>query len=371
MASNTHSIERIIKMFNDLTFRHKMLNSFSYGQNSDINSSGELKMPYLHIENTNTTMSRGGSALNYTEVYYDFDVYVMDRINKGDDNYINTTSDTLYILQTIISEISQHPYYVAAGLKLVDDIQTQAVFEATDENVNGHKTTIRLKQALRFTPCTIPISEIPGWTFSLSGKVLEYRLDCGCDGGTASGPQGPQGNTGSNGSNGLDGLSGPQGDIGPQGPAGSGTSSSTTYYMSLSDTSKQVATTTSKGLIFDNIDLQNGIDYSSGEITIQNDGVYNINYSLNSNVVSSTTYSNSRIIVSLLVNGSINHLTTRNWTPIQGRNALEGNILLKLSVSDSLELYWSSTFLGTGTPDIVSLESDGGVTSMSLNIYTI
>jgi hypothetical protein len=219
MASNTTTINKIILMFQDIANRHKMINQFSYGPLSDINTEGEIKMPYLHVENTNSTLSKG-TGIDYRESYFDFDVYVMDRINKGDSNYLDTTSDTLYILHTIIAEMNQHPYYVAAGLKLVDDINTESVFEATDENVNGHRTTLRIKQAFRYTPCTVPIEQIPGWTFSLNGVVSTSPIPVA----GATGPQGPQGlqgPTGSDGSNGLQGATGPQGEQGPQGVQGS------------------------------------------------------------------------------------------------------------------------------------------------------
>jgi hypothetical protein len=167
MASNTLSINKIVLMLEDIANRHKMINQFSYGPISDINTEGVIKMPYLHVENVGSSLSRGG-GVDYREIYFNFDIYVMDRINKGDSNYLDTSSDTLYILYTIITEITQHPYYIAAGLKLVDDISTESVFEATDENVNGHRATIRFKQGFRYSTCTIPIEEINGWTFSLN-----------------------------------------------------------------------------------------------------------------------------------------------------------------------------------------------------------
>jgi hypothetical protein len=214
MASNTLSINKIILMFQDIANRHKMINQFSYGPLSDVNTEGEFKMPYLHIENTTTTLSKG-NGITYREVFYDFDVYIMDRINKGDNNYVETTSDTLYILHTIITEISQHPYYVDAGLKLDGDINTEAVFEVTDDNVNGHKTSLRFKQGFRYTPCTIPIDEISGWTFSLNGSISTSPV---------SGPQGPQGPTG------------PQGATGPGINYFSSTSTGTTVTGTTSNT---------------------------------------------------------------------------------------------------------------------------------------
>ena len=213
MASNTLSINRIISMFEDIANRHLMINAFSYGPMSDINTEGELRMPYLHVENTTTTLSTG-NGITYREVFYDFDVYVMDRINKGDSNYQETTSDTLFMLYSIIAEINQHPYYVDAGLKLSDDIQTESVFEATDENVNGHRATLRFKQGFRYTPCTVPIQDIASYSFNLNG-VTEIYMNSG-----AQGPQGPTGPAGSTGSNGLQGATGPQGVQGVTGPTG-------------------------------------------------------------------------------------------------------------------------------------------------------
>jgi hypothetical protein len=213
MASNTLSINRIISMFEDIANRHLMINAFSYGPMSDINTEGELRMPYLHVENTTTTLSTG-NGITYREVFYDFDVYVMDRINKGDSNYQETTSDTLFMLYSIIAEINQHPYYVDAGLKLSDDIQTESVFEATDENVNGHRATLRFKQGFRYTPCTVPIQDIASYSFNLNG-VTEIYMNAG-----AQGPQGPTGPAGSTGSNGLQGATGPQGVQGVTGPTG-------------------------------------------------------------------------------------------------------------------------------------------------------
>ena len=213
MASNTLSINRIISMFEDIANRHLMINAFSYGPMSDINTEGELRTPYLHVENTTTTLSTG-NGITYREVFYDFDVYVMDRINKGDSNYQETTSDTLFMLYSIIAEINQHPYYVDAGLKLSDDIQTESVFEATDENVNGHRATLRFKQGFRYTPCTVPIQDIASYSFNLNG-VTEIYMNAG-----AQGPQGPTGPAGSTGSNGLQGATGPQGVQGVTGPTG-------------------------------------------------------------------------------------------------------------------------------------------------------
>ena len=332
MASNTVSIEKIINMFNDLTFRHKMLNSFSYGPTSDINASGDLKMPYLHIENTTSTLSKGTANMTFTEVYYDFDVYIMDRINKGDNNYKNTSSDTLFILQTIISEISQHPYWMAAGLSLQGDITTEAVFEATDENVNGHKATLRIKQPFRFTPCVIPINQIPGWTFSLSGNVLEYRLDCGCEG------------------------------------TGGGTSSS--YYISLYDNEIHEPETSGSFLTFSTTVISNGISVQNEKIVIENSGNYEITYELNLELRYDTgDYFNSIVYGSLFVNGSI--VAQSNWTIVPGFTSVIGTTLQSLNAGDEVELFCTLEYIDPLQNDRVAIISNNSTPSMILNIHSL
>jgi hypothetical protein len=305
-----------------------MINAFSYGPISDINTEGELRMPYLHIENTTSVISKG-NGLTYREVFFDFDVYVMDRINKGDSNYQDTTSDTLYILHTIITEINQHPYYVAAGLNLVNDITTEAVFESTDENVNGHKTTLRFKQGFRYTPCTIPVQDIASYSFNLNG-VTEI---------ITSGIVGPQGSTG------------PQGPIGPQGPQGNqglvgatGAGGALGYYFSGYDTTIQtnLGATFSNAMRINTTAEANGIFVTqSSKVFIQSSGTYNIQFSAQ---IDKTDSGSDSIEIWLSKNG-INVNDSATTLELVGNNAeyvAAWNFVLSFNAGDYFELYWHS-----------------------------
>jgi hypothetical protein len=358
MASNTLSINKIISMFEDIANRHLMIHAFSYGPLSDINTEGELKMPYLHIENTNSVISTG-NGITYREVFFDFDVYVMDRINKGDSNYQETTSDTLFILHSIIAEISQHPYYVDAGLRLVDDITTEAIYEATDENVNGHRATLRLKQGFRYTPCTVPIQDIGSYSFNLNG-VTEIYIKPG-----STGPQGPIGPTGVDGPQGVQGSTGPQGfqgQIGPQGNQGfqgpqgfqgsgsqgpvgpTGAGGALGYYLSSFDTTTQtnLGATFANAMRINTIAESNGIFITqSSRVVIENSGVYNIQFSAQ---VEKTDSGSDEIEIWLSKNGQ--NVDWSNTTlELQGNNTelvAAWNFVSSFNSGDYFELYWHS-----------------------------
>jgi hypothetical protein len=136
----------------------------------------------------------------------------MDKINKGDDNYDEIISDTKFILDSIISDMSQHKYYIDFNLSLYQDIVMEVVVEATDDNVNGWIANVSIKNPVRYTPCNVPIEPISGYTTTLNSSITEYRL-IGATG--PQGPTGPAGATGATGPQGVQGLTGSTGATGP------------------------------------------------------------------------------------------------------------------------------------------------------------
>ncbi|NBP66300.1 MAG: hypothetical protein EBU66_16820 [Bacteroidetes bacterium] len=95
----------------------------------------------------------------------------MDKINMGDSNYDEIISNTHYILETLIAEISQHKYYVDLNLSLDGDISMEPVVEGTDDNVNGWQAEISLKVPIRYTYCNSPIQPITDYTTILNNIV--------------------------------------------------------------------------------------------------------------------------------------------------------------------------------------------------------
>ena len=225
MANNTVTLNKILSIFRDLSIRHEMINDFGFGDTADIGASRPMLFPYMWVESTQGRVVQGNTANRYQELYYSFNIYLMDKIQKGDDNFEDTLSDTNYILSTIVREMSQHPFYVDLNISLVGDITLDPATEVYDDNVNGWIANFTLKVPVRYGFCETPIIPISGWTSSLTPEITQYRLI------GQQGPQGLQGATGLNGSNGATGVqgntgpqgsgpTGPQGDIGDIGPWG-------------------------------------------------------------------------------------------------------------------------------------------------------
>ena len=206
--NNTVTLNKIISIFRDLSIRHEMINDFGFGETSDIGASRPMLFPYMWVESTQSRVIQGNTANKYQELYYSFNIYLMDKIQKGDDNFEDTFSDTNYILSTIVREMSQHPFYVDMNISLVGDITLDPATEVYDDNVNGWIANFTLKVPIRYGFCETPIVPISGWTSSLTPEITQYRLI---------GSQGPQGVQGVTGPIGNTGEPGPQGDMGDMG----------------------------------------------------------------------------------------------------------------------------------------------------------
>lgn len=175
------TVNQIIDVFRDIANRHLMINDFGNGPTYNIGAADELKFPYLWVENgdINTVFSVNGMK----EKRLTFNLFLMDKINKGDDNFDEVVSDTEFILSGIIQEFSQLPFYVQNKLSLFTDINLTPVVEATDDNVNGWQATISLKIPIPYTYCEMPILPyvVPTPPESLFPIILSGSSGCVID----------------------------------------------------------------------------------------------------------------------------------------------------------------------------------------------
>ncbi len=355
MANNTITINRIIAIFRDLSIRHEMINDFGFGETSDIGASRPMLFPYLWVEPTTTRITQGNTANRYQELFYSFNIYLMDKIQKGDDNFEDTLSDTNYILATIVREMSQHPYYVDMNVSLSGDVVFDPATEATDDNVNGWIAQFTLKIPLRYGYCETPIEAISGWTSSLTPEVTQYRLigPQGFQGpsgpaGTPGTPGGPQGLQGPTGAQGLNGLTGGQGSTGPQGLVGNtGAGGALGYFISAYDTTIQTnqGATFANQFSYDTTAEFNGISIQNGtQVLFDYPGTYNLQFSAQ---VEKTDAGSDEIEIWLSKNG-----TNVDWSnttlELQGNNTelvAAWNFVLTVNSGDYLELNWHSNDL--------------------------
>lgn len=151
------TLNQIIALFRDLADRHQMVNDFGYGKSYNIGASTQMRFPYIWVENDSIQIIKSVNGLK--EKIYSFNIYCMDKIDMGDVlNYDEIISDTDYILDTYIQEISQEPIYVSNRISIDGDIVFTPVVEATDDNVNGWMISLRLRVPIFKTPCNSPIT---------------------------------------------------------------------------------------------------------------------------------------------------------------------------------------------------------------------
>lgn len=95
-----------------------------------------------------------------------FNLYALDRIDKGDDNYQQILSSTSEMLKDIMAEIREG-VFARLNYVIVDNSQDQEmtpVLEVTDEYVNGWKIKVAIRVPDILTPCNIPITPVrPQW----------------------------------------------------------------------------------------------------------------------------------------------------------------------------------------------------------------
>jgi len=148
------------EMFGRIANGHGMLNDYGFGPSYNIGQDAPMKYPFLWVEPVSTTLLNGGTGTgtSYLTQTYQFHFIVFDKINKGDGNYNQTSSDTDYILKTIIAELDQDPYWINYSLSLDGDISFEPVFEQLTDNANGWQALLTFRSPMWSTPCNSPIT---------------------------------------------------------------------------------------------------------------------------------------------------------------------------------------------------------------------
>jgi len=230
MSANTQGMNQIKDIFYSLAMGNLMVNDFGFGPTYNITTGKQNKYPLMWVEPSSGGAVRTDIGQSRISVFnYSFNIFVVDRIEKGDSNFDELLNDCQFILQSTITMLDKHPMYTDLGINTEGNILWQPVFEVEDDNVNGWMAQITLRVPNRFTPCNIPMIPILSYTASLGNNSVQYRLigDPGPQGPIGPmGPEGPQGvkgeigSQGATGSTGATGLTGATGSQGPQGPQG-------------------------------------------------------------------------------------------------------------------------------------------------------
>lgn len=330
MAANTPSLNKLVELVQLVSQKHRMVRDFRFGPLWNMNALKDLETPYVWLEELDSRITLGNQ--NHKTGLYTFKLYCMDRIQKDETNYTEILSDTKFILDTIITELDQHPLFVALGLSLDSgDITFEPVYEETDTNANGHSCEFTFRFPIRYTPCNIPIESLEGYTYSLNNNVFNYAVR------GVPGPTGPQGETGPQGFQGFQGATGPQGPRGFQGAGGISTA-----YGIFYDTSIQTNDTTYNKMRFNSVTAANLISISDdSEINISIKGIYNIQFSAQ---LDKTDSGEDDVEIWLTKNGNIESWSnTRITLPKNDAKSVAAwNWMVDASAGDYYEIVWYS-----------------------------
>jgi len=147
---------QLIDLFESFQTRHQQLNTFYEGNVDQLGNSQEIVYPLLAVIPTDVRMIKGNQS--YNSIEYRFTIIGGDLLQDDHSNERDVRSDMLLVLQDLISEFNQTPYYNENGIIINSDSLFQPFTERFDDLITGWAVNISIKVPYRGTPCNAPIS---------------------------------------------------------------------------------------------------------------------------------------------------------------------------------------------------------------------
>jgi hypothetical protein len=152
------TIKEIVERIKSISLRHKMVNDFGWGPTYNIGTERPMLFPYIWVENLSSRLQSGQNGLRtYTAT---FNIYCMGKADGGNTNLDDTTSDTNYILTTLLLAITNMKEFRNLGISITTDINSQPLVDATDDSCNGWSATVEIKVPVKLNTCDLPIDNI-------------------------------------------------------------------------------------------------------------------------------------------------------------------------------------------------------------------
>jgi len=161
--SDIQTYKNFVDVFQDISERHYQINTFKVGDQWEQDADTVL-YPLLNINPTAADMLRSEQG-SYATFEITFDCTVSDLVYKGEENETHVLSDNLQILQDIITEFNQHPYYTDSRFELAGDISFEPFTEQNDDEVSGWTAELVLRTPNIRSFCGLPVAEITGQSF--------------------------------------------------------------------------------------------------------------------------------------------------------------------------------------------------------------
>lgn len=154
------SLNRILYVLQVICDASQFNPSFGYGPTEDFNASNQTFMPAIWVEPGSSKEFNYDNGVRVEEL--ELNVYAVDRINKGDNNFQDIHSDMKYLLQSIVSMIRESSYtrYQWIGLSR-RDIEYKPFSRWSDENCNGWMVKLIFRVPVQYNPCNTPFDPLP------------------------------------------------------------------------------------------------------------------------------------------------------------------------------------------------------------------
>lgn len=169
------SLNKLLTVLGNIVGAHEWNPSYGFGPTEDFNASNDVTFPAIWVEpitNKNFNSIQGVRAQQIG-----INLYAMDRINKGDNNFQEVMSDMKYLLDTIVAYIADSQYCIDNFISLdKQDGELTPVMRTTDENCNGYRLKLLIRVADLYTECNSPFNAIP--VICPVTYVLPNYVDC-------------------------------------------------------------------------------------------------------------------------------------------------------------------------------------------------
>jgi len=131
------SLNQLVKVFQDVATNHGQINDFGFGDIWEAGKSRKLKYVCLWLNCLSVTPIKSVNG-NYNQTTFRFRVFLLDLVNKDNDNDTEVLSDTVQIAQDILSELNDNPWYGDEGIIIpLNNIGITLFREKLEDELNG------------------------------------------------------------------------------------------------------------------------------------------------------------------------------------------------------------------------------------------
>lgn len=158
--ANINTIQQIHLVFKSLAQRHKFINDFVWGADSNIGANQEVLYPLLAVKPSSAKLLKSEEQDRYATFEVDLEIKVVDQIIKDNVINIDIENDSLQTLREIIVEFNDSDYFQNSFLLLQEDVDFDPLDEFNDDLASGWQCTLTLKMRNPRTYCDLPIEPI-------------------------------------------------------------------------------------------------------------------------------------------------------------------------------------------------------------------